>query len=115
MIEDHARPDDPALLVDQREAPIVNSSDDSIEARFKLRFAPQSEGVESINRPSQARIIGGSHSIFDTVAILRKRIDALSIVVLQALEVHVGSFNQFLSRSALRWRDGFKPERLRPA
>src|SRR6202041_2705232 len=63
LIEDHVRPDDSALFINDRKTPVMNPSDYCIVATLELRNAAQRKSVErSVRR--QRRIVRRMNSVF---------------------------------------------------
>src|SRR6202041_730592 len=111
LIEDHVRPDDSALFINDRKTPVMNPSDYCIVATLELRNAAQRKSVErSVRR--QRRIVRRMNSVFYAVTIVAERIHPFPVVVLQAREVHISGRNQLLARNAPCGWNCLEPQRF---
>src|SRR5688572_26372688 len=110
------RPDDSALLINDRIAPAMNILHDEVIAEFELRKAIHRHSVDGTRGlVLRAGSVCGWRSVFDSMAIFGERIgssavDALAVVLLKAGKVSVGDSDQFLTGHALGGRNGFEPE-----
>jgi hypothetical protein len=108
----------PALAIDDHKPPVANARDHPKETRLELRLAAQAQ-----DRKASARrlvlidfwVVGRPGAVLDSIAICSERVDALTVVVLQAGEVPIRGSDQFLTGFALGGRNRLKKQRARPA
>ena len=108
VIEKDEAEDQPALLVDRDVAPIANARHEVQESRLELLpAAPLARVVAGGFRigsrlAGRRRLVSRSRSVFEPIAVVRERIDALAVVLLHAGEVHVRRLQEIGARHPLR-------------
>jgi len=97
-VEHAVSPDDAALFVDEREAAVVDVVHDPEIAALHLFLAIESHVVESAGRVrAGTRRVRRVRAVFDAIAVVGERVEALAVVLLHTFEVRVGDFDQLLT------------------